>query len=237
MRGPTAIAVALTRALAGAVEQSAALAAGADEITLLPDSRGARAIVYLMTGIAGAALALIVRLSLELRPTQFADAGLAPELEKRLRDGGLAEALAYCRSLRAPVAGVACAALECRLRDRNADTARLEEVSALAGASFLEPVRRHIRSLQDLAAAVLVLALFVATLALLDAFGPFSLDLTKARPLQLAKGLAHVWTAVMLGVAIAIPAVAASACFRGLLTEARRRLHRTAAEVVALLNK
>lgn len=237
MRALTVIVVAFVMVLASAFQGPAAFGDQADEITFMPKILGAGAVVCLMTGIAGAAVVLIVRLSLELRPRQFSDAGVVLELEKRLREGRPAEALGYCRSLHAPFATVACAVLECRLRDRGAGIARLEEMTASAEASLLEPIRRRIRYLQDLAAAVLMLALFGAMVALLDAFGPLSLDLTKARPLQLAKGLAHVWTLVMMGVSIAIPAVAACACFRGLLTEAHRRLHRTATDVVALLNK
>jgi biopolymer transport protein ExbB len=165
---------------------------------------------------------------------QFAGAGLAErracEAALRLwRDGRAAAALDGARRARGPVAGALAAAFA-RLEAGESE-ARAREAAWAAASARCEALRGWLRPLEVIAALAPLLGLFGTVLGMIEAFAALEAAGSQVDPAILSGGIWQALLTTAVGLAVAIPAVAA---FNGFERQVERAELRAEQAVAAL---
>ncbi|MEX0732328.1 MAG: MotA/TolQ/ExbB proton channel family protein [Aquisalimonadaceae bacterium] len=175
-------------------------------------------VVMLLMAMSVVALAIIVLklwqfASLRLGDTRFTEQAIAA-----LAAGDRAEALAMLGAARNPIARVMEAAVHGRSDQRLSESLVREEVARI-GARYLEPLRSHLRGLEVIGTLSPLLGLLGTVLGMIEAFRRLQEAGSRVDPALLSGGIWEALLTTAVGLAVAIPVVAA-------LTWLERRIDR-----------
>ncbi len=185
-------------------------------------SRGGWVMGVLLLFSFGAVTIFVVKLQQFARLRIWARAWIAQALEA-LRAGDADAALASARSTRGPVGRVLAIAIEERMRGDLAPDAIREEVER-AGEAEIGALESHLRGLEVIASLSPLLGLLGTVLGMIRAFMRLEEAGARVDPGLLSGGIWEALLTTGVGIAVAIPALAALAWLESQVDAVRRTL-------------
>ncbi len=194
-------------------------------------------LMYVLGALSVIGLALVIYLAVSLRISTVVPKNLLDDLLSAIESRRLEEARMICRKNPSALAAVADAALACleRAPDTTADT--LKEIVESEGSRQASHIQSRIQYLLDVAVIAPMVGLLGTVMGMLQAFNAVALDIAKARPMVLAKGVSQALITTAAGLIVGIPAMVGHAWFRGRSADLISRLEAAAAELVLRLPK
>lgn len=207
-----------TQAAAPAPEPAASDAFAGSEGTALPEAHSALIEAFRMVEQGGPVVLILVAMSVLglaialAKLWQFSRAGLGDRravIEAlTLRERGLPErALARLAGVRGPASRALALAIDGQLR--GTPEARIREAVWRCGAEAIESLRSWMRPLETIAALAPLLGLFGTVLGMIAAFAELEAAGGRVDPSVLSGGIWEALLTTAVGLAVAIPAVAA----------------------------
>ncbi|WP_420563607.1 MotA/TolQ/ExbB proton channel family protein [Thalassobaculum sp.] len=213
-------------AAGGGLPVDGALTAGATEadwLTTLTDMLAAGGpVVAILLAMSVIALAIVLVKLWQFRSARLGDRASVRNALTLVRAGRPHDALAVVRSKRNPVAQAVARALIGHLRGLPDHKVREEAVRF--GGDMLEELRGYLRPLEVIASLAPLLGLFGTVLGMIGAFQQLEAAGNQVNPAVLSGGIWEALLTTAVGLAVAIPAVAA-------LNWLERAVERTAHEM------
>jgi biopolymer transport protein ExbB len=191
------------------------------------------ALIYLLGAMSVAGLALVIFFVLVLRREQILPASLIAELRSLLRKGDYPGAEQACLNRPCALSSIILAAVRHKLRVGSTEVALLRESMEGEGGRQATLLQNQTQYLLDIAIIAPMVGLLGTVLGMLRAFNSVALDVARARPLELAEGVAQALVTTIAGLIVAIPAMVAYAYFRGRTARLVTELESTAADLAA----
>ncbi len=172
------------------------------------------AIGYLILALSVAMVALIVEHLLSIRRSSLMPTGLADEVHSLISHGHLQQAEQLCRQHPSFLGFVVSAGLQEASLGYNAIEKAIEDASAEQSARLF----RKIEYLSVIGTLAPMLGLMGTVWGMIQAFGEFAV---KANPqvAEFAPGISRALVTTLMGLAVAVPALAAFAIFRNRIDE------------------
>lgn len=164
-------------------------------------------VVLVLLGMSVVALAIVLVKLWQFRAARLGERGRVEAALLRVRAGDLDDALAIVVGARNPVAQAVVRAVNGRRR--GLPEHRTREEATRFGSDVLEDLRSYLRPLEVIASLAPLLGLFGTVLGMIGAFQQLEAAGNQVNPAVLSGG---IWEALMttaVGLAVAIPAVAA----------------------------
>ena len=130
---------------------------------------------------------------------------------------------------------MAAAGLDFLKENPNAKPGMLKEIMESEGARQAGRMQNMIHYLLDLSAVAPMVGLLGTVIGMLKAFNSVAFDLAKARPMELAGGVAQALITTIAGLIVAIPAMMAYSWFRGRVIKLTGRLEEASTDLLAIL--
>ena len=225
-------------ALAGAAAAwagSGAAAPAAEMLTLAELMRMGGWLMYVLAALSVLGLALIVYYVLVLRTRAVAPAAQALRLRELLKERRGREAREFCAQQPTALAAVAAAGLDFLKENPGAKPGMLKEIMESEGARQSGRMQNMIHYLLDLSSVAPMVGLLGTVIGMLKAFNTVAFDLAKARPMELAGGVAQALITTIAGLIVAIPAMMAYSWFRGRVIKLTGRLEEASTDLLAIL--
>lgn len=194
-------------------------------------------LMYPITAMSFAGLALIVYFLLVLRQEQVVPRKWMAEVRDLLARKQLEEAHQLCDRKPSPIAAITGAALDYARVADPLEASLLKEVIEGEGIRQATLLQNQIRYLQDIGAIAPMLGLLGTVIGMLQAFNAVALDIAKAKPMLLAAGVSLALITTVAGLIVAIPAMIAYAYFRNRASGLVARLESASADLLTLLVK
>ena len=220
-------------ATALAAEPAAPPAAGL--LTLAELMRMGGWLMYVLGALSVLGLALILYYALVLRARNIAPAAQALRLRELLKERRGRDARELCAEQPTALAAVAAAGLDFLKENPAAAPGMLREIMESEGARQAGRMQNMIHYLLDLSAVAPMVGLLGTVIGMLKAFNSVAFDLAKARPMELAGGVAQALITTIAGLIVAIPAMMAYSWFRGRVIKLTGRLEGAATDLLAIL--
>ena len=225
----------LLPALSGWAQGEAAAAPAAGLLTLADLMRMGGWLMYLLAALSVLGLALIVYYALVLRARTIAPAPQALRLRGLLKERRGQEARELCAQQPTALAAVVAAGLDFLKENPHAAPNMLKEIMESEGARQAGRLQNMIHYLLDLSAVAPMVGLLGTVIGMLKAFNTVAFDLAKARPMELAGGVAQALITTIAGLIVAIPAMMAYSWFRGRVIKLTGQLEEAATDLLAIL--
>ena len=225
-------------ALAGAAAAWAGngeAAPAAEMLTLAELMRMGGWLMYVLAALSVLGLALIVYYVLVLRTRAVAPAAQALRLRELLKERRGREAREFCAQQPTALAAVAAAGLDFLKENPGAKPGMLKEIMESEGARQSGRMQNMIHYLLDLSSVAPMVGLLGTVIGMLKAFNTVAFDLAKARPMELAGGVAQALITTIAGLIVAIPAMMAYSWFRGRVIKLTGRLEEASTDLLAIL--
>lgn len=205
----TTAATGLTDPAAGAADAAQAIgAAEQDWLTNLTDMLAAGGpVVAILIAMSVVALAIILVKLWQFRAARLGERASVRNALTLVRAGRPHDALAAVRSKRNPVAQALARALVGQLR--GLPDYKVREEAVRFGGDMLEELRGYLRPLEVIASLAPLLGLFGTVLGMIGAFQQLEAAGNQVNPAVLSGGIWEALLTTAVGLAVAIPAVAA----------------------------
>lgn len=190
-------------------------------------------LVYVLAGMSVIGLALILYFILVLRREQVIPASLVDDLGNALRKGDFSAAEKACLARPCALASIALAAVRHKMRVATTDIGLLRETMEGEGGRQATLIQNQIQYLLDIAIIAPMVGLLGTVMGMLRAFNSVALDMARARPMELADGVAQALVTTVAGLIVAIPAMVAYAYFRGRTSRIISDLESAAGDIAA----
>ncbi|HMO51294.1 MAG TPA: MotA/TolQ/ExbB proton channel family protein [Kiritimatiellia bacterium] len=190
-------------------------------------------LIYVLAGMSVVGLALVLYFVMVLRREQILPAGLFADLSVQLRKGDFGAAEKTCESRPCALSSIALAAIRHKLRVGTTEIGLLRETMEGEGGRQATLMQNQTQYLLDIAIIAPMIGLLGTVMGMLRAFNSVALDLARARPLELAEGVAQALVTTIAGLLVAIPAMVAYAYFRGRTSRLITELEGAAADLAA----
>lgn len=220
---------------AGFAQADAGAAPAAEMLTLAELMRMGGWLMYVLAALSVLGLALIVYYVLVLRARAVAPAAQALRLRELLKERRGRDARELCAQQPTALAAVAAAGLDFLKENPAAKPGMLKEIMESEGARQAGRMQNMIHYLLDLSAVAPMVGLLGTVIGMLKAFNTVAFDLAKARPMELAGGVAQALITTIAGLVVAIPAMMAYSWFRGRVIKLTGRLEEAATDLLAIL--
>ena len=196
-------------AVAGTVDAAQAIGAvRQDWLTNLTDMLAAGGpVVAILIAMSVVALAIVLVKLWQFRAARLGERGFVRKALVLVRSGRPHDALALVRGKRNPVAQAVSRALIGQLRGLPDHKVREEAVRF--GGDLLEELRGYLRPLEVIASLAPLLGLFGTVLGMIGAFQQLEAAGNQVNPAVLSGGIWEALLTTAVGLAVAIPAVAA----------------------------
>ena len=225
----------LLGASAGFAQADAGAAPAAEMLTLAELMRMGGWLRYVLAALSVLGLALIVYYALVLRTRAVAPAAQALRLRELMKERRGREARELCAQQPTALAAVAAAGLDFLKENPAAAPGMLKEIMESEGARQAGRMQNMIHYLVDLSAVAPMVGLLGTVIGMLRAFNSVAFDLAKARPMELAGGVAQALITTIAGLIVAIPAMMAYSWFRGRVIKLTGQLEEAATDLLAIL--
>lgn len=192
-------------------------------------------LMYVLGALSVLGLALILYYALVLRARNIAPAAQALRLRELLKERRGRDARELCAQQPTALAAVAAAGLDFLKENPAAAPGMLREIMESEGARQAGRMQNMIHYLLDLSAVAPMVGLLGTVIGMLKAFNSVAFDLAKARPMELAGGVAQALITTIAGLIVAIPAMMAYSWFRGRVIKLTGRLEGAATDLLAIL--
>lgn len=197
-------------------------------------ARGGSVMVVLgLMSVAG--LALVIYFFVVLRRSQVVPAALKDDVLDKLETGELADARSACGYKPCAFSEVAISAIDYARSGDKPDPALLKDVIEGEGGRQALIIQGQTQYLFDLAVLAPMVGLLGTVFGMIDAFNAVALDLTKAKPMLLADGVAKALVATAAGLIVGIPTMAFYAYFRNRAARIIAELEVASGQVMNLL--
>jgi len=190
-------------------------------------------LMYFLGAMSVVGLALIIYFVLVLRKEQVIPASLVSDLGNALRKGDFAGAEKACLARPCAISSIALAAVRHKMRVDSTDIGLLRETMEGEGGRQATMIQNQIQYLLDIAIIAPMVGLLGTVMGMLRAFNSVALDMARARPLELAEGVAQALVTTVAGLIVAIPAMVAYAYFRGRTSRIISELESASADLAA----
>ena len=190
-------------------------------------------LIYVLGGMSVVGFAMVIYFALVLRREQIIPTGLIEQLRDDLRKGDFAAAEKACLARPCSLASIALAAVRHKLRVGSTDIGLLRETMEGEGGRQATMIQNQTQYLLDIAIIAPMIGLLGTVMGMLRAFNSVALDMARARPLELAEGVAQALITTIAGLFVAIPAMVAYAYFRGRASRLISELEGTSAELAS----
>ena len=220
---------------AGFAQADAGAAPAAEMLTLAELMRMGGWLMYVLAALSVLGLALIVYYVLVLRARAVAPAAQALRLRELLKERRGRDARELCAQQPTALAAVAAAGLDFLKENPAAKPGMLKEIMESEGARQAGRMQNMIHYLLDLSAVAPMVGLLGTVIGMLKAFNTVAFELAKARPMELAGGVAQALITTIAGLVVAIPAMMAYSWFRGRVIKLTGRLEEAATDLLAIL--
>jgi biopolymer transport protein ExbB len=192
-------------------------------------------LMYVLAALSVLGLALIVYYALVLRLRAVAPAAQALRLRELLKEKRGRDARELCAQRPTALAAVTAAGLDFLKENPGAKPDMLKEIMESEGARQAGRMQNMIHYLLDLSAVAPMVGLLGTVIGMLKAFNSVAFDLAKARPMELAGGVAQALITTIAGLIVAIPAMMAYSWFRGRVIKLTGRLEEASTDLLAIL--
>lgn len=192
-------------------------------------------LMYVLGALSILGLALILYYALVLRRRTVAPPAQALRLRELLKERRGREARELCAQQPTALAAVAAAGLDFLRENPAAKPGMLKEIMESEGARQAGRMQNMIHYLLDLSAVAPMVGLLGTVIGMLKAFNSVAFDLAKARPMELAGGVAQALITTIAGLIVAIPSMMAYSWFRGRVIKLTGRLEEAATDLLAIL--
>ncbi len=192
-------------------------------------------LMYVLGALSILGLALILYYALVLRLRAVAPPAQALRLRELLKERRARDARELCAQQPTALAAVAASGLDFLKENPAAKPGMLKEIMESEGARQAGRMQNMIHYLLDLSAVAPMVGLLGTVIGMLKAFNSVAFDLAKARPMELAGGVAQALITTIAGLIVAIPAMMAYSWFRGRVIKLTGRLEEVATDLLAIL--
>lgn len=165
-------------------------------------------VVAILLTLSIVALAIVVAKVWQFRTARLADRQTARKALALFRANDAENALVVAESCVNPVAQVLAYALRGR-QHTNLDESRIREEVIRYGGDVLEALRAYLRPLEIIASLAPLLGLFGTVLGMIEAFQQLQHAGSQVDPAILSGGISEALLTTAVGLAVAIPSVAA----------------------------
>ena len=169
-------------------------------------------VVLILLAMSVFALAIVFLKFYQFRALRIGDTGAVREALAHWRSGSGPAALRALEGVRNPIGEVLALAMRCRMRDDLAERTVREEVERV-GNGILETLRIHLCPLETIAQLAPLLGLFGTVLGMIEAFRRLEQAGSRVDPAILSGGIWEALLTTAVGIAVAIPTVAAFGWF------------------------
>jgi biopolymer transport protein ExbB len=207
----------------------------ADMLTLAELMRMGGWLMYVLAILSVLGLTLIVYYTLVLRSRTIAPPAQALRLRELLKERRGRDARELCSQQPTALAAVASAGLDFLKENPSAKPGMLKEIMESEGSRQAGRMQNMIHYLLDLSAVAPMVGLLGTVIGMLKAFNSVAFDLAKARPMELAGGVAQALITTIAGLIVAIPAMMAYSWFRGRITKLTGQLEEASTDLLAIL--
>jgi biopolymer transport protein ExbB len=192
-------------------------------------------LMYVLGALSVLGVALIMYYAMVLRARYIAPAAQALRLRELLKERRSSEARELCAQQPTALAAVAAAGLDFLKENPSVKSGMLKEIMESEGSRQAGRMQNMIHYLLDLSAVAPMVGLLGTVIGMLKAFNIVAFDLLKARPMQLAGGVAQALITTIAGLIIAIPAMMAYSWFRGRIIKLTGQLEEASTDLLAIL--
>lgn len=162
-----------------------------------------------------AGFAMVVYYFLSLRREKIVDPDFVEGCRRLLRDKRLDRIETLCNSSGRPIAGILRAALDARAVRGLTDALAMREAAEAEGERQAAAMWDQIHYLMDIVVVGPMIGLLGTVIGMIRSFSGVALDISAAKPILLAHGVAQALTSTAMGLCVAIPAAIFYAYFRG----------------------
>lgn len=208
-----------------------------ESMTLIEIYRAGGWLMYPITLMSVAAVALVVYFLSVLRAQQIVPESWLHQLQRELSAGRLDEARSLCEAKSSPVAALAAVALDYLKASGKTDPVLLKEVIESEGQRQAARLQNQVQWLLDIGVITPMMGLLGTVVGMLQAFNAVALDIAKARPMALAAGVSLALITTAAGLVVAIPSMMAYAYFRNRVAALVARLETAAMDILAWLTR
>lgn len=194
-------------------------------------------LIYFLAAMSVVGFALVIYFVMTLRREQILPANLINELGEQLRKGDFEAAEKTCLNRPCALASIALAAVRHKIRVQDTEIGLLRETMEGEGGRQSTLLQNQTQYLLDIAIIAPMVGLLGTVMGMLRAFNSVALDMARARPLELAEGVAQALVTTVAGLIVAIPAMVAYAYFRGRTSRIISDLESASADLAAELQE
>lgn len=184
------------------------------EMSLLDFMRQGGWVMYALAAMSVAAVALIIYLSVILRRGQLVPEPLRLDVLSSLERGLTSDARTACSYKPCAFAEVTTSALDYAESAGTPEATQLKDVIEGEGSRQAALLQNQTQYLFDIAVLSPMVGLLGTVFGMIHAFSAVALDVSKAKPMLLADGVAQALVATAAGLIVGIPTMAFYAIFR-----------------------
>jgi biopolymer transport protein ExbB len=177
-------------------------------------------------------LAMVIYYFLSLRHDKIVDPAFVEGARRLLRDGRMDRVEALCNASGRPIAMVLRAALDARATRGPTAILAMREAAESEGERQGSMLWEQIHYLMDIVVVGPMIGLLGTVIGMIRSFSGLALDISAAKPILLAQGVAQALTCTAMGLCVAIPAAIFYAYFRGRVNRLTLDLEAASTELV-----
>ena len=192
-------------------------------------------LMYVLGALSIGVGAMVVYLFTILRQSQIVPELQCHQIMDSLNSVSMDAARRACDERPSPISAVTLTALDFLKKVPNADPVMIKDVIESEGSRQSESIQGQTQYLLDIAVISPMVGLLGTVFGMLSAFSAVAIDIAKAKPILLARGVSQALITTVAGLIIGIPAMAFYAYFRRRAATLVSVLEKTSSDVLAVL--
>jgi biopolymer transport protein ExbB len=210
----------------------------AEGMSLAQTMKAGGSLMWVIAGLSVLGLAMIGYFIYALRPNQVAPLTLHRSLIEKIEDGDVDAARRMCEEKPCPLSAVTLAGIDYLRGTRTVTDALLKDVIEGEGSRQAEDIQGQTQYLLDVAVVAPMVGLLGTVFGMLHAFGGIAHDISSAKPVVLAEGVAMALLTTAFGLIVGIPAMGFYAYFRRRASKIVSYLEMASTDILtAMLNR
>jgi biopolymer transport protein ExbB len=185
------------------------------EMSILDYVRTGGWLLYMLAAMSVIGLSFVVYFLFVFTRRNVAPQDFVKDVQMMLSYNRMNEARKACEKSRSPVASIAAAGIDYVEQVDDPDPILLKEILEGEGGRQAASIKTQISYLLDIGVIAPMVGLLGTVFGMLHSFGALALDLTSAKPVELAGGITEALVTTAGGLLVGIPAMLAYAFFRG----------------------
>lgn len=177
-------------------------------------------------------LAMVVYYFLSLRRDKIVDPAFVEGARRLLRERRFDRVEMLCNASGRPIAMILRAALDARAACGGGEPLAVREAAEAEGGRQSTLLWEQIHYLMDIVVVAPMIGLLGTVVGMIRSFSGIALDVSAAKPIMLANGVAQALTCTAMGLCVAIPAAIFYAYFRGRVNVLTMDLETASTELV-----